>query len=165
MPVTWLLALALLAPSAADRSAAVRPSPHLRAASLQTQTWIADAARRSRVVRELVARLGCTDVIVYVEIAASPQIPRARTKLVAAVAGARFLRIGINAGVASTDLVPLLAHELQHVLEIAERDEVRDEAAVRRLYQQIGRASGADAFETDAALAVELTVRIELRDR
>lgn len=163
MPVTWLFALALLVPPAADRPAAIVPSPHVRAASTQVRLWIDDATRRSVVVRQLLARLACTDVIVYVEITASPQIPRARTKLVAAVEGTRFLRIGINAGVALTDLAPLLAHELQHVLEIAERDEVRDEDAVRRLYRRIGRAGGADAFETDAALAVELIVRTELR--
>jgi hypothetical protein len=164
VPFTWLLALALMPPSA-DRAAAVVPSPHVRAVSVPTRMLIDDAARRSVVVRELLARIGCTDAIVYVEITASPQIPRARTKLVASIPGARFLRIGINAAIAFPDLVPLLAHELQHAVEIAERDEVRDEAAVRRLYHQIGRAGGVDTFETDAALAVELSVRIELRHR
>jgi hypothetical protein len=113
----------------------------------------------------MLARLECTDTIVYVEITASPQIPRARTKLVSASSGARFLRIGINAGITNPDLVPLLAHELQHAIEIAERDEVRDEAGVRRLFRQIGRGAGSDSFETDAALAVEQAVRLELRQR
>jgi hypothetical protein len=165
VPFTWLLALALLMAPPAERTAAVPSSPHVRAASIHTRLLLDDAQRRSRVVRELFARLGCTDAIVYVEITASPEIPRARTKLVAAVPGARFLRIGINAGAALTDLVPLLAHELQHVLEIAERDEVRDEAGVRRLYRQIGRIKGVDTFETDAALDVELSARLELRRR
>jgi hypothetical protein len=162
VPFTWLFALALLMPPSADRAA---PSPHVRAASNQTRRLIADARTRSTLVREMLARLECTDTIAYVEITASPQIARARTKLVSASPGARFLRIGINAGMTYPDLVPLLAHELQHAVEIAERDEVRDEAGVRRLYHQIGRAGRDDSFETDAALAVELAVRLELRRR
>ena len=162
MPFTWLFALALLLPPSADRPAA---SPHLRAASVQTRLLIDDARAKSMVVRELLARLECTDTIAYVEITASPQIPRARTKLVSTSPSARFLRIGISASMTYLDLVPLLAHELQHAIEIAERDEVRDEAGIRRLYRAIGREGGLDTFETDAALAVELAVRLELRHR
>jgi hypothetical protein len=162
VPFTWLFALAFLMPPSADRAA---PSPHVRAASNQTRLLIEEARTRSNLVREMLARLECTDTIAYVEITASPQIARARTKLVSASPGARFLRIGINAGMTYPDLVPLLAHELQHAVEIAERDEVRDEAGVRRLYRQIGRAGRDDSFETDAALAVELAVRLELRRR
>ena len=162
MPFTWVFALALLMPPSADRPAL---TPHVRAASIDARLLIDAARARSILVREMLARLECTDTIVYVEITASPQIPRARTKLVSASSGARFLRIGINAGITNPDLVPLLAHELQHAIEIAERDEVRDEAGVRRLFRQIGRGAGSDSFETDAALAVEQAVRLELRQR
>ena len=58
---------------------------------------------------------------------------------------------------------PLLAHELQHAVEIAEHEEVRDEDGIRRLYREIGHASGEDAFETAAARDVEALVRLELR--
>jgi hypothetical protein len=61
-----------------------------------------------------------------------------------------------------SDFAPLLGHELQHAVEIAERDEVRDEDAVRRLYKEIGRAGPRDSFETDAALDVEWQVRLGL---
>ena len=59
----------------------------------------------------------------------------------------RFLRIGINAGVSGLDFAPLLAHELQHAVEIADRDDVRDDDAVRRLCERIGRRGAADRFE------------------
>ena len=75
----------------------------------------------------------------------------------------RFLRIGINRSMSRGDFAPLLGHELQHAVEIAERHEVRDEDAVRRLYREIGRSGPRDSFETDAALDVELQVRLECR--
>ncbi len=146
---------------APDPAAVVR----VRTVVPQLRTLIADTMQRSAVVRELVARLACSDVIVYVEITASPQIPTARTKLVSASPDVRFLRIGLHAGLPGGDLGPLLAHELQHAVEIAEHEEVRDEPALRRLYQCIGRLHGADSYETDAAQEVEALVRQELRHR
>jgi len=138
--------------------------PRVRAESPEVRRMIDATASRSALVRDLIARLACSDVIVYVEMTASPEIPRARTKLVAAPPGARFLRIGINAKTTSADLGPLLGHELQHAVEIAERHDVRDENAVRRLYLQIGRKGSGDSFETDAALDVECQVRLECRE-
>jgi len=161
----WPLAIGLLlaAPGApgADPGA---PSP-VRAESAQLRRSIDEAAAQSAIVRELIARLACSDVIVYVEMSASPQIPRARTKLVTALPGVRFLRIGIHTSMAGRDFAPLLGHELQHAVEIAERDDVRDEEGVRRLYRAIGRAGSHDAFETDAALDVEWQIRVEWRTR
>ena len=108
-------------------------------------------------------RIAATDVIVYVEVSASPQIPTARTKFVTATATARFLRIGVSSAATAFDVPALLAHELQHVVEIAERPEVRDDAGVRRLYSVIGHMHGVDSYETDAARQVEREVRSELR--
>jgi hypothetical protein len=155
---------ALLASGSGKLAAAASiPVAHVRGATSDVQFLVDETARRSSTVRELLARLAATDAIVYVEITPSPQIPRARTKLVTAVAGARFMRIGINSGVASGDRGPLLAHELQHAVEIAERNGIRNDGSVRELYLRIGRRQGADAFETDAARDVEWTVRSELR--
>jgi hypothetical protein len=136
---------------------------HLRAATVDARILIEDTAARSPLVRDLVARLLDSDVIVYVEMTASPQIPRARTKLVAASPGVRFLRIGISSSIPFQERGPLLGHELQHAVEIAAREDVRDENALRRLYLQIGRTGSADSFETDAALDVECQVRLECR--
>ena len=155
-----LLLVALLL-SGAD--APVAPLAHVRAVAPEVRALIADTMERSPIVRGLVARLACSDIIVYVELTASPQIPTARTKLVAAPAGYRFLRIALNANAAFGHFGPLLAHELQHALEIAGHEEVRDEDGIRRLYREIGHSSGEDAFETEAAREVEALVRRELR--
>jgi predicted O-methyltransferase YrrM len=157
----WSAALALVMLSGAVAGHPAPAAAHVRAANAEVRGLIEDTAARSATVRDLLARLGCSDVIVYVEITASPQIPRGRTKLVTASTGARFLRIGINRSMGGADLPAILGHELQHAVEIAEREEVRDDEGVRRLYGEIGRKGGPDSFETDAALDVERLVRLE----
>ena len=147
----------------ADGASAV--GMRVRAEATDVRAMIAAATARSGTVRELVARLNCTDAIVYVETIASPLVPTARTKLVATVASARFIRISINVAFGERDRMALLAHELQHAVEIAEQLDVRDDDGVRRLYAKIGRANGRDSFETDAARDVEWTVRSELRNK
>jgi hypothetical protein len=141
------------------------PTGRVRALEPFVLALIEDTAARSMTVRELLGRLASSDVIVYVEMTASAQIPVARTKLVTTAPGVRFLRIGINAALQFPDLAPTLAHELQHAVEIAEHEDVTDDAAVRRLYERIGRARGGDRYETDAARNVEWIVRGELRRR
>ena len=160
MHAAWMVLL-LLSGSAGNKPA-IATSPPMRVRAVSAARHALDDARaRSATVRELLARLSDTDVIVYVEMTASPQIPTARTKLVTATASARFLRIGINSATPPFDVPALLAHELQHALEIAERPDVRDDEGVRRLYARIGHQHGIDSYETDAAWQVERTVRKE----
>jgi len=164
MHAVWPIVLMLLTgPASADRPAVASLS-RVRAAESAMKA-LGDAAASSPTVRTLMDRLAATDVIVYVEITRSPQVPIARTKLVTATADVRFLRIGLNSVMAPPDVIPLIAHELQHALEIAEHAEVRDDAAVRRLFGAIGHQHGIDRFETDAAKRVERAVREELRRR
>jgi hypothetical protein len=163
MHTVWPIALLLLSAPYGDRPAL---SPVVRVRAAQNAVRLLDtAAAESAIVRGLLDRLAATDTIVYVEFTASPQIARARTKLVAATPSARFLRIGLSVSLTPVDAVPLLAHELQHALEIAERTEVRDDAGVRRLYARIGRAQGVDSYETDAAGTIERRVRDEIARR
>src|SRR5262245_46678763 len=161
MHAVWPIVVALVTGPSGDRPA-VTVLPHVRAAA-NAVMLLEEAATRSATVRSIIDRLAATDVIVYVEVTPSPQIPLARTKLVTATANARFVRIGLRTQLSPFDVTPLIAHELQHALEIAERPDVRDDAAVRRLYSQIGRQNGPDRFETEAARAIERRVRDEIR--
>ena len=161
MHAVWPILVAFLTGPSGDRPA-VSTLVHVRAAS-NAVTLLDEAAARSATVRALIDRLAATDVIVYVEMTASPQIALARTKLVAATPGVRFLRIGIRGMLPPHDVTPLLAHELQHAVEIAESADVRDEDGLRRLYARIGHQHGMDSYETDAARAVERAVRLEMK--
>ena len=57
----------------------------------------------------------------------------------------------------------LLAHELQHALEVLSDETATSQESVARLYQRIGmRRSGVGNFETDAALRVQKEVARQL---
>jgi hypothetical protein len=59
-------------------------------------------------------------------------------------------------------LTALLAHEFQHVVELASREDVVDPAAFAALYRRIGYSSGERSYETEAAQEVERRVLTEL---
>jgi hypothetical protein len=160
MHTIWPIVVAFLTGPPCDRPVVTVPA-RVRAAA--SAVALLDEAVRSATVRDLIARLEATDVIVYVEVTPSPQIPLARTKLVTATSRARFLRIGLRATLPPFDVTPLLAHELQHAIEIADCPDARDDEGVRRLYQRIGHQHGTDKFETEAARDVERLVRQEIR--
>lgn len=137
------------------------PEWHVRAESPLMRALFDEAMLTSPTVRALVGELQQSDIIVYLEFTASAGIVRARTKLVAAPADVRFLRISMNLRVPPIERVPLLAHELQHAAEIARDTCVRDDQGVRRLYQRIGWAGWGDKFETREAGDVERRAQAE----
>jgi hypothetical protein len=161
MHAVWPIVVAFLTGPPGDRPAVSVPA-HVRAAA-NAATLLDEAAAQSATVRELIRCLDATDVIVYVELTPSPQIALARTKLVTATATTRFLRIGLKTALPRHDVTPIIAHELQHAVEIARQPDVRDENALRHLYQRIGHQHGVDQYETDAAGDVERRVRAEVR--
>jgi len=133
---------------------------HVRTPSTVIRGLLFDAAA-SPTMSTLLRRLEASDLIIYVVFTNSPEIPRGRTKLVTATGAARFLRIDINARIRPGDRLPILAHELQHAVELADALNVRDDDGVRRLYTRIGFLCGPDRYETAAACAVEHEVRCE----
>lgn len=84
----------------------------------------------------------------------------------------RYLPSGAFSGVKPTvycwrsSSVSLLGRELRHAVEVAERVEVRDDLAFRRLYETIGLATRRGrrrlTYDTRAAIAAGHRVAIEL---
>ena len=137
--------------------------PRLRGASPRETAIIADLIARSPTARALADGLEAVDVIVYVEIDRKLRRGHGVTRFVAATPSARFLRVTLAPAGHADDLAALLAHELQHVVEIARAPDVIDSRGVRRLYRTIGDdRSATSAFETVAAQEVALQVRREL---
>jgi len=135
---------------------------HVRPATPAARTLIDDAARHSPTVRELIDHVDRTDVIVYVQLTASSQVASAATTFVTTTQDRRYLRVLIHAGVPAWTRAQLLAHELQHVLEIAAEPNVTSNDGIRSLYDRIGHASGKDRFESEAARRIEEKVRSEM---
>lgn len=121
-------------------------------------------ARRSTTFAGLLAALELTDVIVYIEPAkAMPSKLDGRLLLLPISNHQRYLRIQVRATISREELVPLIAHELRHALEVADAPDVRDQASMISLYERIGETSwGLHAYDTAAARSTGRQVRTEL---
>jgi hypothetical protein len=124
---------------------------------------IAKGMQASPTVAALIAALERTDVLVLVEVTFTPRGHAGVTRLVSAPAGYRVVLVSIDMKPLLLDQIMWLGHELQHVREIADAGDVRDEAALRRLMERIGWRTGSTSseFETDAAVSVGRQVRRE----
>lgn len=159
----------LFASSAAALAAGTTDSTtraRVRGASTPARELLATALRASATVRSLAEELTSSDVIVHVELAMLDTPSRATTKLVTATPHSRYLRITIDRMTSPFEMIPLLAHELQHAIEIARAPEVRDSAGMRKLYARIGMdPQEQHSFETEEARLVERRARREYAGR
>ena len=154
-----LLALAVAAQDA--------PSRHVRASEPQILALIDAGLSRSATFRSVVATLDASDVIVYLH------QKRGRENLggymangVIARGGYRYLQISLQARGSQDRLVPLLAHELQHAIEIAQSPDAVDAESAKRAVARLALPNGcADStcYETQGALNVEYAVSAELK--
>jgi hypothetical protein len=150
--------------AAATASSLTPPSlEHLRGVSRRESALLRDLVARSATARNLADQIESEAVIVYVEINTSMPRGRGATRLAATTPLARFIRITLAPVAHPDDLAALLAHEMQHALEIARAPAVASSDDVRRLYRSIGEDRAATvAFETVAARQVGARVRQEL---
>ena len=167
------LLMAMLVPAiasgAADRDPADRDRAvaHLRTVDSRLDALIADGARRSPMFRTLVERLARSTVVVYVR---SGMLPRELIGRLTFIGGAppwRYLRIEIECRQSVSNQIAALGHELQHAVEIADREAAVDPPSIRALYGTIGFAvdDTRRRFESDAAKAAGDRVRRELSIR
>lgn len=117
---------------------------------------------RSATFRSLIDRLGRSPVIVYVRFARCTGRVPACVHYLGERNGDRYVRITVDrlAG-ARRKLCYLLAHELQHAVELADAPQARTPADVERLLTRIGH-KWAEGFETTGAVAVGRDVECEL---
>jgi hypothetical protein len=153
-------------PGAAGAAAGTRePGVHLRPLTHTAATLLAEATTGSPVVRDLVARLEATDLVVYLEDAAEGCAPdlRACLRFLVAAGGVRYVVVRVDRwGVSPWDRIGWLAHELQHAVEIAGAPEVRDAITLARFYGGVGWQSGRNRFETSLARAAGTLARQQL---
>jgi hypothetical protein len=165
MLTTCLLATALIAVGASaapprDPMAKVRPDGEKAAALLS------NAVDASASVRRLVAELEASDLIVLVSV--RPPTPdesrrsfRGSLRLAGVGHGQRFASVWVDEWAGARERVGLLAHELQHAVELANAPWVTTQDQVRERFGAIGREHCRDRFETEAAIDAELAARQE----
>ena len=122
---------------------------------------------QSPTFRALVEKVDATPILVFV--AADIRMPArigARLSFVTSVNGLRYVRVHVDCTLSARRQIALLAHELQHALEIGERTDILDVEAMESLYEDIGFESldtgSHKSFETEAALTVQRTVDDEM---
>ena len=158
--VTLFTLLVTIVPCAADP---LEPHRQIRGTSPTETRLIQELLARSATARALAAEIEGTDLIVYVQYSAEQPVGRAVTRLAAATTKHRYLRVIMGPTTHATERGALLAHELQHAVEIGLAPDVRDDHGMRRLFAEIGEDRHARfAFETAAAREIGARVLREL---
>jgi hypothetical protein len=161
-----LVALALVAlfsnRARAESFERIRPDPGL------LTTVVATAFDRSAAFRSIAERIERSDVIVHLTCGYFKSLTLAgRTLLVTAGPYVRYVRVQVLCQQPEQALTAIVAHELQHVAEIASAASVVDDKSFARLFATIGFSTcvsvGSEQFETEAAIATGERVRSELR--
>jgi hypothetical protein len=140
-------------------------APHVRATDPKILTLIDAGISDSATFESLIAMLIESDVIVYIE----PKLIRHVLSgylphNVVAQRQSRYLRIAVEIAGSERRLASLLAHELQHAVEVARAPEARDSDSIEPLFRRLAVKSGCvgtNCFETKVARDVEHFVEKE----
>ena len=141
------------------------PDRRVRAIAPDIQALIARGMAKSSTFARLMVDIDNTDVIAYVEF--NDRLPMGTAgRLAWAVSppeGPRYLRIQISPTGTPNQQVAVLAHELQHALEVAHAPDVRDIPSFARLYDRIGTGNTLGrCYDTEAAQLVGRRVTLEI---
>jgi hypothetical protein len=168
---TFTLVLILLAtPFFAMAADSITDSPRrpIRTTDRRLRMLLEDGVRTSPTLRALVERLQTSNVVVYLRCDGVTENPTdGRLTFVSSVGGYRYIVIRMTRLLSPERQIALMAHELQHAVEIADAREVVDSESLLREYQRIGfvnpwsRLPGI-AFDTHAAVEAGTQVLREM---
>ena len=136
----------------------------LRPVSAFEDAVVREAVCVSPTLRALADRLYGSDVTVHVSVRRFADRRLAGgLRFLAATPTDRVLLIEIAFGLDRYARIAMLGHELQHAVEVAETDQIRDNEGFRRFYALHGAAGAIEGgYETDAARQAEIAIRKEL---
>jgi hypothetical protein len=141
---------------------------HVRTTDRQLRASLDDGIAHSETFRGLVARLDASDVVVFLVYDRNPSTAMAsHISFVSAAGGRRYLTIGLLTRLPRVRQVAILAHELQHAVEIAGAPAVVDAASMAQFYADLKYGGIVDAsrlhrFESRAAIDTEQRVAREM---
>jgi hypothetical protein len=162
-----LLSLILTGLAGIGRSAFATPSQttsdHVRAGNALIATLIQHAGERSNTFRRLLDTINASDGIVYIEPGTCGHGIRACFVKVTMAGPTRLLWVMVDTQGDDCDLMGLVAHELQHTIEVLSNPSVTSPAAMYFFYSQEADAGNSPAFETNAAKRAGEAVRAEVR--
>jgi len=163
-----LLCLLVATPSlsmAAEPIAENPRRPPIRSTDRRLRSLLEEGLRTSPTLRALVARLHASDVVVYLQ-CDGPGAPDGRLTFLSAVGGYRYVVVRMSR-FSRLQQIAMMAHELQHAVEIAETPAIVDGESLVREYKRIGYVNTLSplpgvAFDTQAAVRAGERVMKEL---
>jgi hypothetical protein len=166
-PVRALVAGAAIWLALQPAAAAWQDDPHVRVFDRQLKVLLAEGAEQSPTLRTLLAQIDTAAILVFIDCGRMPTRIAARLHLMTSVNGLRYVRVDVDCALSRQ--IALLAHELQHALEIAGRVDIVDADAMESYYEDIGFQTYSDGrhkgFESPAAIAVQQCVEDEISGR
>jgi hypothetical protein len=167
LPSTACLFACLVVPANAANAQAGLASPHVRSDDPALVQVIQEGVARSQTFRAIVDQIDRLPGLVYLvssRCGAKSMLRACLDHNVRARGDYRFLRVNITPNESGSRLIALVAHELQHAVEVLSDDSATSQDGVTGLYERIARKrTRAGVFETDAALATQTAVMRELR--
>jgi hypothetical protein len=132
----------------------------VRTADPGLRRLLVDGIRDSKTLRALVDRIEASDVVVYLR-CQGRRVPgvAGRLRFLASTPDIRYVVIDMTWLGSRVQQVALLAHELQHAVEIADTPAIVDDQSLAREYRRIGyvnRAVTGLGLTFDTAAAVEV---------
>ena len=142
-------------------------SRRVRATDAVATALLTAGLTHSAIIGSQVAGLEASDLIVLISTSAAPGTWRGATTLIAAREGVRYVTVTVNRLLDARDRYAVLAHELQHVTELASDRTVVDQAGVHALYARLGWSTNLEgtAYETSKAQEQERRMHQEVRLR
>jgi hypothetical protein len=110
--------------------------PPIRSTDRRLRMLLEEGLRTSPTLRALVARLHASDVVVYLQ-CDGPAAPDGRLTFLSSAGGYRYVVVRM-ARFGRLQQIAMMAHELQHAVEIAEIPAIVDGESLEREYKRIG---------------------------
>jgi len=162
-----LLCLLLVTPSLSMAAESIPDSPRrpIRSTDRRLRSLLEHGLRTSPTLRALVARLHASDVVVYLQ-CDGPSGPDGRLTFLSTAGGYRYVVVRM-ARFPRAQQIAMMAHELQHAVEIAQTPAIVDGPSLVREYRRIGYENPWSqlpgvSFDTQAAVKAGEQVLKEL---
>jgi hypothetical protein len=165
-----VLSVVIRCTAAPQTTASTPDTSRVRSSDVVMLALLHEGADRSATFRELVNAIGRSNGIVYVEFGycAFGHLNGCLLAFMASSPGNRYLRILVTPDKnqrTHAQLLALIAHELQHALEVLEHTEVVDVATMEAMYRKIGTPLKGQPYghETSSARAAGDAVLADLK--
>ena len=161
----WIAALGVSGLALGATPAIAADFAHVRSDDASIGALLRSGYERSPTFRAVVDDVESRPGIVYIEQAV--KLSRAMDgALLHTIAGSRempLLRVLLKTNLAPDYAIAVLAHELQHVVEVLRAGPPKDAAAMARLFGALDHQTADSKFETEDARAITSRVLTELR--